>query len=335
VIRHSNRPSLGRTRPQEASGFTLIEVLAAVFLTSIVIAAALSFFVTLSTSTAAATAKTQDVRRAFTVLDRVARDLEGAYLLVKPAEVDPNVHPWLFVAESHLSTGGADRLKFSSRNYRPRNPIDHGSDLGVITYLLHASEDGNGYELLRSLSPGLPESLDREFPSAEDERFMVVADGLSQFAVRLSTDSGEWQDEWDSSLVVESSALPIAAEIEIAFIAEAAPQDPERRIDDFAFANEDAEEGESFVRRVAIPMRPVDLAALLEAATGESADGRDAEDEEDDEYSEDDEAGTDGDPGQEGATAGAGDGGSGDGAGTLPSSQQGTMGPHRTDEESP
>ena len=85
-----------RTRPDRshsAAGFTLIEVLAAVFLTSIVIAVALSFFVSLSRSTEAATNRTRDGRRALAVIDRVARDLEGAYLLVKPAGIDPLEHP--------------------------------------------------------------------------------------------------------------------------------------------------------------------------------------------------------------------------------------------------
>ena len=39
-----------------------------------------------------------------------------------------------------------------------------------------------------------------------------------QFALRFATEAGEWQDEWDSSLIVESSALPVAAEIEIGLV---------------------------------------------------------------------------------------------------------------------
>lgn len=286
--------------PRRATGFTLIEVLAAVFLTSIVISVALTFFVTLSRSTEAAAMRTRDGRHAFAVLDRVARDLEGAYLLAKPAETDPLAHPWLFLAESAASTDGADRLKFTSRNYRPRNPLAHGSDLGVITYLLHASEDGNGYELLRSITPGLPESLDREFPSAEDERFMLVAEGLSHFAMRFLTEDGEWQGVWDSSLLEESSTLPRAAEIELAFVA--ATPDEEPSIDDFTFAGE-PEASEPFTRRVAIPMKAVDLQAMLdEAADGEGEGAEEEEDEYSDEY-EDGEEGEQGEAGDGGAEA--------------------------------
>lgn len=280
-------PAAAGKRPRISAGFTLIEVLAAVFLTSVVISVALAFFVNLSRSTEAAAATTQEARRAFAVLDRVARDLEGAYLLVKPPALDPLAHPWIFRAESSVSTEGADRIMFTSRNYRPRNPTAHGSDLGVVTYMLHANQAGDGYDLLRSITPGLPELFEREFPSVEDEGLMLVAEDLSLFGVRFLTAAGEWQDVWDSSLIEESSMLPRAAEIEVAFVKAREP-DEGLALDDFSFADGGNEgDSERFLRRVAIPMRAVDLEAMLDEGKADQ-DAAAAEDEED-EYSEEDE----------------------------------------------
>ena len=312
MIASCRNPALRRPSPPNA-GFTLIEVLAAVFLTSIVIAAALAFFVGLSASTEAAAAKTQHGRHAVAVLDRIARDLEGAYLLVKRPEDDPLTHPWWFIAESSASMDGADRLMFTSRNYRPRSLIGHGSDLGVVTYMLRASEDGVGYELVRSISPGLPEPGEHEFPSTDDERLMVVAIGLSEFAMRFSGEDGEWQQSWDSSQLVDSGALPVAAEIELAFAPADPQRDARRRLDDVTFDGGTFDGGtaqtESFMRRVTLPMRPVDLAAMLDGAAA-AAEAEAVEDDEDDEYGEGDGE----EDGAEGARVGPNDPSAGRGA---------------------
>lgn len=76
-----------RGRP---SGFTLLEVLAVVMLTAVVIGMALDFYLDLSRDTLRATHFTRDIRRATAILDRVARDFQRTVLLAKaPSEDDP------------------------------------------------------------------------------------------------------------------------------------------------------------------------------------------------------------------------------------------------------
>lgn len=298
------------------AGFTLIEVLAAVFLTAIVMTVAITFFVTLSDSTNAAAKKARQGRRAIAVLDRVGNDLEGAYLLSKPPQLDPLQHPWIFVAESHEGDSTSDRLLFVSRSRRPRNDLGHGSDLAVITYLLHPSVDAPGFDLLRAVSPRLSPDQDREFPSSSDERFMVVAEGVDHFGLRFMSDEFEWLDDWDSTQLEQSAALPRAAEIEIAYLPELPPGTD--AFDDIALVA--AGEGESrvYTRRLRLPMQAVDLNSMLAAVVQEAA-AEDAEDEPEDEFEDefDDEAGDEGgddDPG-EGVQGAEGGGGTLTGAG--------------------
>ena len=118
------------------AAFTLIEVLAAVFLTAVVMSVAISFFVNLSDSTDAAAQKTREGRQALAVLDRVARDLEGAYLVSKPPALDPLSHPWSFIAESELGDSASDRVRFVSRSHRPRNRLDHVGRVQVVQVVL-------------------------------------------------------------------------------------------------------------------------------------------------------------------------------------------------------
>jgi hypothetical protein len=263
------------------AAFTLIEVLAAVFLTAITMTVALAFFVNLSDSTDAAAQKARQGRLALAVLDRIARDLEGAYLLAKPEALDPLLHPWVFLAESHELDSGSDRLRFVTRSHRPANPHDHGSDLAVVTYLLHPAADAPGFDLLRAISPGLPEELDREFPPADDERFMIVAEHIDHFAVRFLGEELEWVDDWDSSQLERSGQLPRAADIEIAYLPLGADDEVVESFEEFGDLDPEEEGPPIYARRVRLPLRPVDLASLLQSVDAEAAEQATTDDEAD------------------------------------------------------
>ena len=238
------------------AGFTLLEVLAVVLLTGLVLGIALDFYVDLSRASNRAADHTRGVRRATAILDRMARDFESAVLVRKPDAVDPLAHPWVFVAESEYSSTGADHIKFATRNHRPRSTATHESDLAIVSYTVRQIDDDQ-LELLRWSSPQLPEGLDRDFPYDSEEGSALLADGIAAFGVTLIDEAGGRSDRWDSSQLVESSELPIAVEIEV------------------AMATDDGSEPVPYRRRVLLPVRPLDLVALLDpqaAAGGGEAD---------------------------------------------------------------
>jgi hypothetical protein len=155
-------------------------------------------------------------------------------------------------------------MKFDSRSARPAG--EHAGDLGVVAYWVERG-DGDDLRLMRWTSPALPESLDRDFPRSGDAGAQVVASGLTRFAVRFTDDEGQQVSSWDSSTLERSSQLPASAEITL------------------GLADPTAPEGErEFVRRVVLPIRPIDLAAAL---SGEDGDGGDEDDDEDDENQDD------------------------------------------------
>jgi type II secretory pathway component PulJ len=247
-------------RGVRAGGFTLIELLAVVGFTAVLLVFAANFYLEITRASGAATARTRDSRRAVALLDRVARDLEATVLVRKPEGVDPLFHPWVFLAEDRDGEEGAEHLKFVTRSRVLRSTALHESDLEMVSYALREGEDG-GLELLRWSSPRLPEELDRSFPAGEAEGTELFAADLASFGVRLMNDSGEWVSEWDSSTLIDSSELPVAAEISVAVLPEGDP----------------LAEPAVYLRRVLIPVRPLDLEALL-GIEKES----DEEDEEDD-----------------------------------------------------
>ena len=77
---------------RSVSGFTLIEVMAVIFLTALVLGVALDYYYDLSNASQRAMDRTREVRRATAILDRVARDLQSATLVTKPTAPTGSVH---------------------------------------------------------------------------------------------------------------------------------------------------------------------------------------------------------------------------------------------------
>lgn len=259
-------------RPQQRArrartGFTLIEMLAVMIVTSIVLTFVVNFYIEISRTSREAVASTRDLRRATAILGRVARDLESAVLVVKPEEKDPLAHEWLFLAEGGGGEAGAERVKFVSRGRISRSTAVHDSDLEQVAYFLADAEDGS-VDLMRWTTPRLGESLDRTFPGRDDDGVLVLAHDVAAFGLRLMDEDGAWVEDWDSSGIVRSSQLPIAAEINVAVY-------PEAELDE---ALEPAEP-EIFARRVELLVRPVDLTQLL---AEEQGDGEEDEEDEGD-----------------------------------------------------
>ncbi len=234
-------------------GFSLIEVLGVMLITGFLLGAAANFYIDLSNQATRATESTREVRRAATLLDRIAADLEHTLLVRKPSEADPLGHPWLFVGESRFNQGGADQLKFVRRE-RPRGSDGPASDLAVVAYTLDRAEDGEGFALRRWSRPELPDGLDRSLPLPDDPNAFVVSEEIDSFTLRFLDAAGEWQEEWDSSQLADSGELPLAVEIEVGL------RDPNEEMDDDGFDPLPRR----YARHVPLPLRPIDLEALLD-----------------------------------------------------------------------
>ena len=235
-----------------ASGFTLIEVLAVVFLMTLVLGVMLNFYIDLSNASTRASEKIRVIRRSAALLDRIAADFERVVLVSKPGDVDPLAHPWIFLAEPSRSATGSDRIKFIARRSESRRSEGPVFDVERVAYTLHLNENSDAYELRRWSAPGLSEGLDRDFPFPDDPASLMMADGVAEFSVRFRSESGNWIESWDSSQLLQSGDLPISIEIELAL------KSPNEFSD---------ESSESYRRRVMLPMRPIDLTEAFDPAT--------------------------------------------------------------------
>jgi prepilin-type N-terminal cleavage/methylation domain-containing protein len=255
-------PSLSRR-----NGFTLIEVLAVVFLTALVLGVALDFYTDLSNANIRAAGLTRELRQATAVLDRIARDFQGTMYATVPAGADPLYHGWRFLGEEGGDLG-ADRVLFVTTNHRPRTSDLHRSEYAAVAYITRPAEDDT-LELLRSSRPHRPENGGLELPFEDDESLLLLAEGVHEFGVTFLADDGAQTSSWDSNSLVQSNQLPRAVEISLAL----AP-DP-RSVDALD------REPRTFRRIVLLPMPAIDLVALLDplaAAGGQGVGGNDDQD---------------------------------------------------------
>jgi prepilin-type N-terminal cleavage/methylation domain-containing protein len=255
-------------QPRKRTGFTLIEVMAVCALIGFVFFVALNFYTDLAHASARASDNTRGVRRASAILDRVARDIEGAMLLVKPPDMDPFAFPWIFLAETRLGGDESERLKFVTRNHNPTRTEAAETNLATVAYTVESRPD-DSIALYRWTSPHLPESLDKSFPREGDDGSFLLAEGLQYFGFSFLDEDGELSGEWDSSTLLQSSSLPLAVEIQLSLMADHAS---------------DEEKPPVYRRRVLIPIRPLDLAALADPnnpifGTGEDEDSEEGDDE--------------------------------------------------------
>ncbi|MCH8891695.1 MAG: prepilin-type N-terminal cleavage/methylation domain-containing protein, partial [Myxococcales bacterium] len=235
-------------QPRKRGGFTLLEVMAVVALIGFVFFVALTFYTDLADASTRASNHTRGIRRASAILDRVARDIEGTMLLVKPPEMDPFAFPWIFLGETRLGGDASERLKFITRNHDPTRTGAAETNLATVAYMVESGPD-DSISLYRWTSSRLPESLDKSFPRQDDDGSFLLAEGLHYFGFNFLGEDGELRSEWDSSTLLDSSSLPLAVEIRLSLMDDPTPA---------------GEEPPIYRRRVLIPVRPLDLAALAD-----------------------------------------------------------------------
>lgn len=246
-----------RAASRRRAAFTLIEMLGVLFLVSLVLSQSVSFYFDISERGLEATERARDARRGAAVLDRVARDLQNTRLVVKPGEVDPLDHPWLFRAEEERGEVGATQLKFVTQNAEARSSTSEIATFTVVEYGLRDDEEGR-LSLWRRATPWRPDEVHAPVVLDESQGAQLLVENVAAFGVRLLGEDGAWRERWDSSLLADASQLPLAAEIGLT-LRSGDPQLPE--------PGGTPEQ----IRRVRLPMPPIDLAALLAAEPGTDA----------------------------------------------------------------
>ena len=236
------------------AGYTLIEILAAFFLMTVLLTLVMGIFVENGRQREAAIELMRERLSSTGALEQLASDLEAAIFVGRAPDVDPGDHPWRFLA---VDPGeyGSTALRFVTQNVARDRLAEHASGWAEVAYFLEEDADGE-LVLWRWRSPRPPSDLTRGFPDSRSPGSMRLAVGVASFGVRWLDPEGEWLDEWESTFRPPEQALPEAAEIFLVLMRRAREGESEDGALEIP--------GILQTKRVAIPMRPLDVAALVE-----------------------------------------------------------------------
>ena len=297
-------------------GFTLIEVMAAVVLSAIVMSIAVSFQINLGSAMDAARERLRTQRQAVALLDRLARDLASTYFIAPSERVKAGVNPWVFVTGRDFAADDkSDKIKFITRNYQPQNLDRHASDLAVVAYYLTEELDRPGYRLMRWRDTHMPEAYDPSFPAEDSPQSDIIGENLASFTLSLIDSGGAEVPDWNAMRKRGAKSLPVAVKIEISMLNqnEIDPNyDPdafEDEVDDFEDLEIDDERDSDrkiYSKLVILPLRPLDWSflesqtrtaltrnAALDASDEDDEDSDDEDDEDSDDSDDEDDEGLD------------------------------------------
>lgn len=244
-------------------GFTLIEILAAVFILTVILTLVTGLFIENGRQRKAALDLMAERLTASGALSMMEQDLAATVFVAKKEDQRPDQHPWRFFAEDS-DEHGSTALRFVTQNAPSGSRAEHGSGWVEVAYFLEEDESGENV-LWRWLSARPPAAAPRGFPDADEPGAMRIAVGVSAFGVRWLGPLGEWLDDWDSTDQSPVDAIPRAAEISLALQRDARigeTEDGSLRVP-----------GPLHTRRVGMPMGVIDVVKLIEL-------GREDDDEE-------------------------------------------------------
>ena len=193
-------------------GFTLIEIVVAIFIFSVLFITLFGSFQTLSSSTDRLARGSVFFEMGSRCLTRISSDIESAYVSMPPMYKQPELRetadPYRVEGESEDIDGKTfSRIRFTSLSHYS---FDFFQRQGVaqIVYYVDRTEDGR-YLLRRS---------DGLYPFGEFEKKSsdpVVCTDIQEFSITYFGEEGEESEEWNSESDLFDFATPRSVQIDI------------------------------------------------------------------------------------------------------------------------
>lgn len=200
-------------------GFTLIEILLAVFIFSIIITIVFGSYNFVFSAANHADENIKVCRMASNCLIRMTTDIESLYISMPPEYSPPNFNgdpdQYRIIGSTGYS-GNTDfaRLRFTSHEHLPVGKNDHHKGLARIVYYVQQKNDDN-FVLSRSDILSFSDSE----PFEERKSDPVLCNSLISFRLTYFDTKGETYDYWDSESDDFDYSTPgaIGIQLEIAY----------------------------------------------------------------------------------------------------------------------
>lgn len=207
---------------QGGSGFTLLEILVALFLFSIIVTTIFGSYRFVFSHADAITSTLNTEEMANNCLNRIMLDLQAIYIdhpqAYRPSSSSEDQDDFRIVGEmTSLSATEFSVLRFASLEHLPFNRL---SRQGVAEIKYYVDIDRDDRFVLRRADRLLP------FDDADDQttKDPILCESVASFKVNFMDGSGDQHERWDSESDSTGYATPRAISIELAIGNETASQ---------------------------------------------------------------------------------------------------------------
>jgi general secretion pathway protein J len=210
-----------RTDKHLSSGFTLLEILTAIFILAIVVSMVLGAFDAIFTNADRVSNRSDLNEMGAAALDRMATDLKAIHVMPYPRYKPPQLlddEPDIYRVEGKTSNVGGDTfawLRFTSSAHLPLNHVASEGIAEIVYYVQKASDDAFIIRRADHLYP---------YPEFEEsETDPEVCEQVRGFTLTYFDANGKEYEEWDSESDETEYGTPRAIKIKLALGDETAP----------------------------------------------------------------------------------------------------------------
>jgi general secretion pathway protein J len=212
----------GSDRQDPRRGFTLMEIMIAMFILAVVISLVFGSLDGVLGSADHVNAQSDLLEMGQSGMDRIAADLNALHIMAypryQPPEIGGDEQEALYRFEGEaLSMGGRQfaKMRFTSLAHLPLNHDAREGIAEIVYYMLESEDDGYTLRRKDNLYP-YPEF-------EEDENDPIVCEQVQAFEVLYFDQEGRETEDWDSQSSDVEYATPVAVAIKLAVGDEDAP----------------------------------------------------------------------------------------------------------------
>jgi general secretion pathway protein J len=217
------------------SGFTLVEILIAIFIFAVVLTTIYTSYTGTFRVVDETESQAEIYRMARIALERMLEDLESVYIPKNPETESPEEGhrpSFQFVGEDEEIKGrSADTLRFISRAHINLSGQEQDPGTTEISYYVKENDEGEDLVLYRSDVPRFEEAF---FPE-EDTGGLVLCERLVSVNFTYYEENGEVRESWDSASDALRDKIPKMVSISLEFVNSSDPEEPLRFVSSVAF----------------------------------------------------------------------------------------------------
>jgi type II secretory pathway pseudopilin PulG len=209
--------------PDNEIGFTLLEVLLAFFIFTILFVTIYSTYSGSFKTITMTEARMDLYRKAAITMERIGEDIQAAYISVLPPESfgTPAEYTQFLGENNEINGNGADLLRFFARLPPLFDDEMEKASGQLISYDVKEGSSEDELVLLRS--------EDAEFVAVPEEREgLILCDGLQAINFTYFDADGEPHETWDSDSDDFDAFLPRMVKISLAYLNRENPEEPLR-----------------------------------------------------------------------------------------------------------